>query len=75
MQPGGVIFEFVRVGTALKVIAVDSGTGLEVSVVVPAGTRQADAERLALRKLRRRLTDGPDSGAASAPSGSGGIMV
>jgi hypothetical protein len=55
-QPEGVIFESVRPGVSLKVTAIDSATGVEVSVVLPAATVQADAQRLAVRKLRRRLS-------------------
>jgi hypothetical protein len=73
-QPDEVIFEFVRLGSTLKVIAVETATGTEVSVVVPATISPSDAERLALQKLRRRL--GEASSAAPRPPSSGdGIIV
>ncbi len=54
--PGrAVILEFITVGDALRVAAVDEATGVEVAVVCPVNTAREDAERLATRKLRRRL--------------------
>lgn len=50
-----VYFEFTPVGAAVKVAAIDSVTGLEVTVMGPASASQADLERLALQKLRARL--------------------
>lgn len=73
-QPGEVIFEFVRFGAALKVIAVDAETGFEVSIVVPATTSQPDAQRLALQKLRRKLGKQSSNTSAKPPPG-GGIVV
>jgi tRNA nucleotidyltransferase (CCA-adding enzyme) len=50
-----VYFEFVAVGSAVKVTAIDSRTAIEVSVMGPASASQSDLERLALQKLRARL--------------------
>ena len=46
-----VIFEFVRVGNATKVTAVDAGTAVEVSIVAPASWDEPALRRAALRKL------------------------
>jgi hypothetical protein len=45
------IFEFVRVGAALKVIAIDPESGLEVSIVADPGASEAELKRLARQKL------------------------
>jgi hypothetical protein len=50
-----VYFEFTPVGAVVKVAAIDSVTGIEVSVMGPASAAQADLERLALQKLKARL--------------------
>ena len=47
----GVIFEFVRVGPAVKVSAVDEVTGTEVSIVGDPSVGEAALKRLAERKL------------------------
>lgn len=54
-EPREVYFEFVRVGNSMKATAIDSATGVEVSVVGPAGAARSDMERLALQKLKMRL--------------------
>ena len=53
----GVYFEFTYQSNCVKAAAIDADTGLEVSIVGPAGTPQSELERLALKKLefvRRR---------------------
>jgi hypothetical protein len=56
MGPGeDVYFEFTAIGGSVKVAAIDAATGLEVSVVGPAGAARADLQRLALQKLKARL--------------------
>ncbi len=50
-----VLFEFTAVGSAVKVIAIDAATGIEVTVVGPASAARFDLQRLALAKLRTRL--------------------
>ncbi|HEX6980017.1 MAG TPA: hypothetical protein VF342_12025 [Alphaproteobacteria bacterium] len=46
-----VIFEFYRVGNAIKVSAVDPVTTVEVSIVGPATWDEAALKRVATRKL------------------------
>ena len=50
-----IIFEFIAVGDSVRVAAVDVETGEEVFVTGPANTPQNDLERIAARKLARRL--------------------
>jgi hypothetical protein len=50
-----VYFEFVKIGNAVKVTAIDSVTAVEVSIMGPASAAQSDLEKLALRKLEARL--------------------
>jgi hypothetical protein len=56
-EPGKRVFyfEFVAIGNAVKVTAIDSLTGIEVSAMGPVSASQADLQQLALQKLRRRL--------------------
>lgn len=50
-----VFFEFIAIGTSVKVVAIDAATGTEVSVIGPASAAQADLEQLAIGKLKARL--------------------
>jgi hypothetical protein len=50
-----VYFEFLTIGTAVKVVAIDSVTAIEVSVMGPVSASESDLKRLALRKLQARL--------------------
>ncbi|PKR90322.1 serine hydroxymethyltransferase [Pleomorphomonas diazotrophica] len=52
-----VYFEFVALGNVVRVSAICSVTGVEVQVLGPAGAARLDLERLALRKLERRLAE------------------
>jgi hypothetical protein len=45
------IFEFVRVGAAVKVIAVDAASGIEVTIVADPTAGEAALKRLARQKL------------------------
>ena len=56
-EPGEheVYFEFTAIGNAVKVTAIDSRTGIEVSTMGPASAAQADLQQLALQKLKLRL--------------------
>ena len=54
-----VYFEFTTIGASVKVVAIDSETGIEVAVVGPSSAAQADLERLALQKLKVRLARDP----------------
>jgi hypothetical protein len=46
-----ILLEYIRVGSALKVIAVDPDTGTEVSFQAPANAGPAEIGRLAAQKL------------------------
>ncbi len=46
-----VIFEFVRVGAALKVTAVDAATGIEATIVADPMRSNHELQRLARQKL------------------------
>ncbi len=50
-----VIFEFIAHGDYVRVAAVDAATGEEVYVSGPVNTPQRDLERIAARKLARKL--------------------
>jgi hypothetical protein len=50
-----VFFEFIVIGAAVKVVAIDAATGTEVSVIGPVNAAQADLEQLAVGKLKARL--------------------
>lgn len=55
---GEVYLEFQQIGRQVKVIAIDAATGVEVSVFGPANVSRQDLQRLAVRKLQRRLESG-----------------
>jgi hypothetical protein len=46
-----VIFEFLRVGTAVKVTAVDVATGIEASIVGDPAAGEAALKQIARQKL------------------------
>ena len=48
---GEIIFEFLRVGTAVKVTAVDVATGIEVSIVGDPAAGETALKQLARQKL------------------------
>jgi hypothetical protein len=56
-EPGEreVYFEFTAIGKVVKVTAIDSLTGIEVSAMGPSSASQADLRQLALQKLKARL--------------------
>lgn len=56
-QPSEVYFEFTQIGNSIKVAAIDAATGIEVSVVGSGAYDQAYLERLALRKLQKRIKE------------------
>jgi hypothetical protein len=56
--PGDVFFELTRLGSTVKIVAIDGTTGTEVSVMGPASAAQSDLQRLALAKLKARLARG-----------------
>lgn len=47
-----ILFEFIQMGTSVKVMAVDAATGIEVSVIGPAHASTAQLQQLAVRKLK-----------------------
>ena len=51
-----VLFEFTAVGAVMKVVAIDAETGIEVMVMGPARASRADLQKLALAKLKKRLS-------------------
>jgi hypothetical protein len=53
-----IYFEFVAIGNTVKVTAIDSVTGTEVSTVGPVTASRADLQQLAMRKLQMRLRRG-----------------
>lgn len=48
---GEVIFEFIRIGGAVKVTAIDPATGIEASIVGDPAVGETALKRLAQRKL------------------------
>ena len=50
-----ILFEFQVIGSTVKVTAIDSVTGTEVSIMGPANASRADLQRVALAKLKARL--------------------
>jgi hypothetical protein len=58
-EPREVYFEFIAIGATVKVVAIDSATGTEVTVIGPANAAQSDLKRLALGKLKLKLAKLP----------------
>lgn len=61
---GEIYLEFIPVGRQVKVVAIDAATGTEVSIVGPVTASQAELQRVAVAKLKRRIameTPGPAS--------------
>jgi hypothetical protein len=54
-KTGEIYLEFRQVGNQVQATAIDAATGIEVSVFGPISTHQSDLQRLAVRKLQRRL--------------------
>lgn len=50
--PDHIIFEFVTMGSSVKVSAIDARTGKEVSIVGPANAARHTLERTAANKLK-----------------------
>lgn len=68
-----VYFEIAIIGNTARVSAICSVTGVEVQVIGPAGAPRLDLQRLALRKLEKRLVQ--EKPAPLVPRGRGGITV
>lgn len=47
-----ILFEYIQMGTSVKVMAVDAATGIEVSVIGPAHASTAQLQQLAVKKLK-----------------------
>lgn len=61
-----VYFEFFPVGDSMKVSAVDSETGTEISITGPVRAPRSELERIALNKLRYVMKQARDK---DEPSG------
>jgi hypothetical protein len=70
-----VIFEFITLGDSVRVAAVDVQTGEEIYVTGPAKTPQRDLERLAARKLARKLGFATDPEKKTPRRGGRGVIV
>lgn len=70
-----VIFEFMTLGQSVRVAAVDVATGEEVVISGPAGAAQSDLERVAARKLARRLAQTLDPESKTPRRGGRGVVV
>ena len=75
-----VIFEFKPIGGSVKLTAVDVASGIEVSVVGPAGpASHRELERIALQKLQQRvgrdMRGAPKPPEPSSGGTGGGIIV
>ncbi|PWC85712.1 hypothetical protein TSH100_14070 [Azospirillum sp. TSH100] len=67
MTDGDVLFEFQRVGSYLRVTAIDAKTGVEVTVAGPATGSQELLKRTAINKLRFVQNKGSGSAAPAKP--------
>jgi hypothetical protein len=67
-----IIVEFAVLGDVLRASAVDAATGLEAAATGPARGAKAMVERIALRKLARKIRDHEE---AAAPGGRGGRLA
>lgn len=47
-----ILIEFVRIGSSIKVSAIDPKTGIEVSTIGPASASETQLAKAALAKLR-----------------------
>lgn len=63
-----VYFELYPVGDSMKVSAIDSATGIEVSIVGPANLPQSELERVALNKLNYVMTQKVDENRQTEPA-------
>ena len=51
----GIIFEFINIGNYVKVSAIDTRTGTEVSIVGDSRSGEQALRRIAQRKLERAM--------------------
>ena len=52
---GEIYIEYKQVGQAMKVIAVDAATGIEVVIMGPASAAQSHLQKVAIQKLKMQL--------------------
>lgn len=52
---GEILFEFRQVGSFVRVAAIDTASGIEVTVIGPVTASRNDLQRLALGKLKARM--------------------
>lgn len=75
-----IYLEFLTVGDSMKVTAIDSATGTEVSIVGPVRAPRNELERVAIDKLHyvleRRSSDGSgsDEERAAKEGGTGWVV-
>ena len=67
----GVILEFVRIGRYVKVSAIDTKSGTEVSIVGDPAQGEAALQRVAIRKIQYVM----NKNAAEDPQSGGGTLV
>lgn len=72
-----IILETTKCGNQLKVCAVDVATAVEVSILAPVNSMEADRRRIVMRKLHKRLMDdGLLDGQTKTPPGKGrGLII
>ena len=73
----GVLYEIQWLGNSARVSAIDPKTGIEATIVAPAGAPEYEMKALARRKLAYLLARRQDGGAGggAAGGGRGGIVV
>ncbi|EEE47524.1 hypothetical protein SADFL11_4813 [Roseibium alexandrii DFL-11] len=54
-RAGEIYIEFRQMGKQVQVTAIDAATGVEVSMFGPSSALQSDLQKLAVRKLKRRV--------------------
>lgn len=55
-----ILFEFRQAGNQIRVAAIDAATGVEVVIIAPVHTSEAQMKAIAAAKLRRRLEQSGD---------------
>ena len=54
-EPRKTYFEFRPIGAQVKVSALDSVTGIEVSIIAPATATKINMQKIAQQKLQRAM--------------------
>lgn len=72
-----VLYEIQWLGNSARVSAIDPKTGIEATVVMPAGAMEHEMKTMARRKLAYLLArrEEGDSGGGKRGGGRGGIVV